>query len=148
MSRLRAAVEGAVPWLTAINEEAAGHKPAPGTWSAKEVLGHLVDSASNNHGRFVRAALQDGLELPGYAQDDWVRLEGWQERRWTDILALWRAYNLHLAHVIERLPADGLSHRVRVGGGEPVTLAWLAEDYVAHLEHHLGQVRERAEVEA
>lgn len=148
--RLRASVEAGARRLRALPDAAAARRPAAGKWSPKEVLGHLVDSASNNHQRFVRARFQDDLVFPGYEQDDWVAAERWQERPWDEILELWRLFNLHLAHVIETTPA-GIAGRVHtrhnlhlrawrsIGEREPATLEWFMEDYLLHLEHHLAQ---------
>lgn len=149
-ARLRERVERAAQLLRAVPEAEAAHRPAPGKWSKKEILGHLVDSAANNHQRFVRARFQDELVFPGYEQDDWVAAEGWQERPWNETLELWRLYNLHLAHVIATTPR-ALAERVntrhnlhlrawkKLAEGAPTTLAWFMEDYLGHLEHHLAQ---------
>lgn len=141
-TRLREIVEEAASKLASVSEEVASRKPAPNKWSAKEILGHLIDSACNNHARFVRVSLEPNLTLPGYAQDDWVRLQAYQERPWDEVVSLWKFYNLHLAYVIEHLPEASLEHRFTVSTAT-VTLKFLAEDYVAHLEHHLNQVWER-----
>jgi hypothetical protein len=139
-AELRRAIDAALPALDAISEADATKPRAPGKWSPKQVIGHLIDSASNNHQRFVRG--QQGTELltPTYGQDHWVDCQGYVERPWRDLTSLWHAYNRHLAHVIERIPADRARIRCTVGGNQPVTLAFLAEDYVAHLRHHLAQV--------
>ncbi|ULH14573.1 DinB family protein [Deinococcus sp. KNUC1210] len=143
MTTLREVLLDALPRLEALSEEQAAHQTAPDVWSAKQVLGHLTDSACNNHVRFVRASLEDGLSLPGYAQNDWVRVGGYQERRWAEVLTLWQAYQLQLAHVIEQLPPSSLNHTLSIGGGDPVTLAFVAADYVRHQLHHLAQIWER-----
>ncbi|GAA5534654.1 DinB family protein [Deinococcus aluminii] len=143
MPTLSEVVNAALPGLQALTEAQASRKPAPDVWSAKEILGHLIDSGVNNHGRFVRASVQDGLALPGYDQKAWVRMGGWQERPWSEILALWQAYQTHLAQAIARLPPASLAHTLRVGEGEPVTLGFVAEDYVEHQRHHLAQLWER-----
>ena len=147
---LRSVLDDAVPRLKGIEEARAAVPRAPGKWSRKEILGHLVDSASNNHQRFVRGRFQEDLVFPGYAQDDWVAAEGWQERPFGETLELWRLYNLHLAHVIENTPR-AIAERVHtrhnlhlrawkpIAEGAPVTLAWFMEDYLGHLEHHLAQ---------
>ncbi|MER3484349.1 MAG: DinB family protein [Meiothermus sp.] len=135
-------VEEAAFRLSSVGEDLASRKPAPSKWSAKEILGHLIDSACNNHARFVRVSLEPNLTLPDYVQDEWVRLQAYQERPWNEVLSLWKFYNLHLAHVIECLPEASLEHRFTVGTST-VTLKFLAEDYLAHLEHHLNQVWER-----
>jgi len=126
--------------LRRINPRDAAERPAPGKWSRKEIVGHLVDSAANNHQRFVRA--QEGAEYrgPGYAQDRWVAAQDYQGRNWEELVALWQAYNLHLAHVMKTIPADRLQTPCFVGAGEPVTLLYLVQDYLAHLKHHLRQI--------
>ncbi|MGA2881516.1 MAG: DinB family protein [Bryobacteraceae bacterium] len=110
-------------------------------WSRKQVIGHLIDSASNNHQRFVRAALQGSLEFPGYDQAGCVRVQAVQEMPWPVLIALWASYNRYLAHVIEHLPEDALKASCRIGSSDPVTIQFLAEDYLVHLVHHLQQVR-------
>jgi hypothetical protein len=42
--------------LAAFSEAESEERPAPERWTKKEVVGHLIDSASNNHQRFVRAS--------------------------------------------------------------------------------------------
>jgi len=121
--------------------EAESNKPVlSGGWSRKQVLGHLIDSASNNHQRFVRAALQTALDFPSYDQDGCVRVQAVEEADWTLLVSLWAGYNRYLAHVIAHLPASKLETLCRIGLDEPVTLRFLAEDYLRHLLHHLGQI--------
>jgi hypothetical protein len=133
-------VEAAEPKLRTISEGEAAKPTLPGGWSRKQVLGHLIDSASNNHQRFVRAALQPSLDFPPYDQNGNVRLQAPQEADWSLLISLWAAYNRYLAHIIARLPADKLETVCRIGPGEPVTLDFLAKDYVTHLLHHLNQI--------
>ena len=132
-------VERAVPHLSAISEEAASIKPSPGKWSKKEILGHLIDSAANNHQRLVRLQLQPEISLPGYDQDNWVRLNRYQQEPWAEIVALWSAYNRHLVSVIESLDDSALGHVWHASDGD-VTLEFIATDYVRHLKHHLAQI--------
>jgi hypothetical protein len=148
--RLRAAVAHATPTLLALSEDASAQPTAPGKWSAREIVGHLVDSAANNHKRFVRGQLQDDLVFLGYAQEDWVRVQRYADAPWTDLVALWRLYNLHLARVMELVPDERrLSPRARhnveeIGFAAPVeataTLDGIMLDYVEHLLHHLRQL--------
>lgn len=138
--KLRAIVEEEMPRLLGMSEEEAVHRPAPGKWCRKEILGHLIDSAANNHQRFVRAQPGEELRFPGYAQDEWVARQCYAEEDWSDLVDLWSSWNAHLSHVIARLPQGALSSNCRIGAGEPVTLGFLVEDYVRHLEHHLQQI--------
>ena len=87
----------------------------------------------------MRLQLQAEISLPGYDQDDWVRLNRYQQRTWNEIVTLWSAYNRHLAAVIESLDDSALGHVWHSPDGD-VTLEFIANDYVRHLEHHLAQI--------
>lgn len=137
---LLATIESELPNLVAIDEERASTPRADGKWSRKQVMGHLVDSAFNNHQRFVRAQLSSSLSFPGYTQDSWVTAQAYQDRSWADILRLWVEVNRHLAHVIARISRGALVTPCSIGEGAPVTLRFVMEDYLRHLHHHLAQV--------
>jgi DinB superfamily len=148
---LGATVVRASASLAAMTDQAAARRPAPGKWSPKEIIGHLVDSAANNHQRFVRAQLQDDLVFPGYVQDEWVTVQRYQDAPWEDLLTLWRSYNLHIARLMEVTP-DEVRMRERrrhnlhelawqpVPADAPATLDYFMRDYVLHLHHHLRQI--------
>jgi DinB family protein len=145
VERLRFAVR-TLPGLLAGFAEAEGEQPpSQERWTKKEVLGHLIDSASNNHQRFVRGQIASGQDFPGYEQEQWVRLQGYQSARWADLIDLWRAYNTHILHVIGCMSEEGKRATCRVGGREEITLAGLFVDYVDHLEHHLRKMLGRWE---
>jgi hypothetical protein len=139
ISSLSSVVARVLPHLSAIPEQAAGQKPAPNKWSKKEILGHLIDSAANNHQRFIRLQLERDINLPGYEQDGWVRVSRYQDLPWTEIIALWAAYNRHLATIIESIDPSALDHVWHSPEGD-VTLDFIATDYVRHLKHHLQQI--------
>jgi DinB superfamily len=135
-ARLEALVsEYAVSLPTLTNTEVK----TDGRWSQKEILGHLIDSALNNLQRAVRLQLQPTLELPGYEQNGWVSVQHYQDRSWSDLVALWSALNLQLAHVIRHANLNSLVNTWRFEG-EDLTLAFILEDYVAHIEHHMRQI--------
>jgi hypothetical protein len=112
------------------------------TWSRKEILGHLIDSASNNHQRFVRAQISPPLSFPGYEQEAWVRTQDYAGRPWSELVLLWHGYNRHLVHVMSRIPSAAFANECVCPGrpDEPATLGDHMTDYVDHLEHHLGQI--------
>ena len=138
--QLRTLVETAEPRLHEITERVSMQTALPGGWSRKQLLGHLIDSASNNHQRFVRAMLQPSLDFPGYDQEGNVRVQAVQEAEWSLLVSLWAAYNRYLAHLIACIPASQLDTQCRIGAGEAVTLGFLASDYLTHLRHHLNQI--------
>ncbi len=139
-AELRAEVGRAAGRLRKLGEADLTRDRGPGKWVKKEILGHLVDSAVNNHQRLVRAQLSDPFVGPGYDQEAWVRVQRYRERPWTELVELWTALNRHVAATIAALPAERLGTSCRVGDHEPVTLEWLARDYLRHLRHHLGQL--------
>lgn len=132
--------------LKTITDSDAGVKPAPGKWSQKEELGHLIDSAANNHLRFVRASIEHAFRGPGYQQDAWVNLHGYQEMPWADLLQFWRSYNLFLAGLVRRIPGEFLQRECIVGESRPVTLQFLIEDYTLHMQHHLDHILKREKI--
>ena len=141
-------VDKAAAHLRALGEEAAAARTRPGAWSIKEIVGHLVDSAANNHQRFVRAQQASELAFPGYEQDAWVRVQDYQRLPWLELIEFWTLYNHHLAHVVGRIQPAALDARCRIGTNDPVTLRDLIEDYVVHLRHHVDEIEERRAAQA
>lgn len=149
--RLLAVVEEATPKLLAIPNAASAQPPAPGKWSPREILGHLIDSAANNHQRFVRGQTGDDLVFHGYDQEAWVSLQKYRDADWSELVTLWRAYNRHLARIVAAIPEETVTRRMdrhnldtiawkAMSGKTPASLADLIEDYVDHMEHHLKQI--------
>jgi hypothetical protein len=151
VAHLRRVVEESAPRLLALSAEEAGRPRDGGGWSAAQIVGHLIDSATNNHRRFVLAQFKDDLVFEGYAQEDWVSAQGYDTADWPLLVGLWRNYNLHLAHVMSRAPAESLrreraAHSLdriawqAVPPERPATLEYLMRDYVGHLKSHLRQI--------
>ena len=137
--------------LSEIPETQSRQKSSPEDWSAAEVIGHLIDSAANNHQRFVRAQFTDDLVFSGYEQNQWVSSQKYSDEPWSEVIQLWSAYNLHLLHVVSVIPEvvltkarsphtlDQIAFNL-VDKNDPATLEYLIRDYVDHLRHHLDQI--------
>src|SRR5436309_8641080 len=99
----------AAPRLLAISEQQSEIPRAEDKWSSKQIIGDLIDSAANNHQRFVRAQFTDDLVFPGYQQGDWVRVQRYNDEAWSQLVQLWRHYNLHLLHLMSNVPEQTLT---------------------------------------
>jgi hypothetical protein len=150
-AELRAAVKEGRAWLIAVPESESRRRPRPGGWSPREIIGHLIDSASNNHGRFVRGALEESLVFAAYDQEAWVALQRYEEQEWLPLLDRWAAFNEQVAVTIEHLADATLTRQRRehnfdriawkpVAAREPTTLEYFIRDYIGHLRHHLAQL--------
>ncbi len=128
----------ALPETTSQIRPAAEH-----SWSPKEELGHLIDSASNNHIRFVRAIIEPEFSGPSYAQNDWVRVHRYQEMPWLTIVDFWYQYNSFIATLLTQVPQEKLATVCYVGSGAGVSLEFLVDDYVLHMQHHVDHLLAR-----
>ena len=140
-SLLLETIERELPHLREMPDERASiHPNGPVSWSPGQELGHLIDSAANNHVRFVRATLEPEYRGPAYAQNDWVAIHGYREMPWPEIVDFWYSYNALLARVLASIPAGCLDKKCFIAAGAPVTLAFLIEDYVLHMRHHIDHL--------
>jgi len=126
--------------LDRISEEKSTHRPAPGKWSKKEELGHLIDSAANNHQRFVRMQIENNLSLLQYKQDDWVKLQRYHSLAWREIVQLWQVYNTHLLHIMKHIDESKMGNVGTFPEYGTKTLQFLLDDYVDHMELHLKSI--------
>ncbi|MFC7372416.1 DinB family protein [Fictibacillus iocasae] len=137
-------------WLTEVpqqfsrfSESEACVKATPDKWSKKEILGHLCDSAINNLSRFVRAQCEaEPVMIAKYQQNDWVRVQCYEKMGCEEVCSLWLTLNKQIARVIANIPDDKLRTACCVGSNSTVSLQWLIQDYLEHMEHHLKQIFE------
>lgn len=136
-----------------ISEQQSQIPRADEKWSPREIVGHLIDSAANNHQRFVRAQFTDDLVFAGYQQEEWVEAQRYRDEPWSDLVQLWQLYNRHILHIIEvtpeqqrtKLRAKHNLHQIAsdlLKEDEPVTLEWFMRDYLDHMKKHLAQIFE------
>lgn len=117
------------------------NQAAPGKWTNKQIIGHLIDSAHINLQRFVRCTYEEGFKLI-YFQEEWVIAQHYQDVDITDLLKLWELVNRQIVRVLVNYPADCAQTKCDNGRYEPSfnTVAFLAEDYIEHMQHHLKQL--------
>ncbi|MBW8747917.1 MAG: DinB family protein [Acidobacteria bacterium] len=132
-------LDSALPRLRQITDLESQQPRESGKWSPRQIIGHLIDSACNNHQRFVRLQIDREIHLPGYKQTEWVAVQCYAERPWKDLLNLWEGLNRHLVHVIAHTQKSHLAHEW-ITADQAWTLGFLIEDYIAHMGHHLLQI--------
>ena len=137
---VRKTIETALPLLEKLTDAEASIARAPGKWSRKEILGHLIDSACNNQQKFVRTSAQTHLDFVGYQQNFWVESQRYNAVDWSALIAFWRAYNFHIAHIIENTDPALLANSITIDDQGTFTLEFIMRDYVEHLKHHLLQI--------
>lgn len=139
VNRLSYLLETIPMLLLVISEEEFSRKINLKKWSKKEILGHLIDSATNNHHRFIRTQYQNVPTII-YDQNKWIELNHYQQLNSKHVIQLWTIYNQHLLDVIKQIPQENLLRECNVGNEKNATLHFLIDDYVNHLEHHLQQI--------
>uniref|UniRef100_UPI00404B228D DinB family protein n=1 Tax=Flavobacterium sp. TaxID=239 RepID=UPI00404B228D len=140
INRLHDLVERTPNLLMLITEERMSYKSSPTKWSKREILGHLIDSATNNHQRLIRAQFESKPAIK-YDQNKWNEYNFYQEIESEQLINFWTIYNKQLIEIIRRIPTEKLANQVIIGDNIR-TLGFIIEDYVTHLEHHLSQIIE------
>lgn len=139
IAHLRRLIEQVPPRLEKLVGQSVSRKHAPEQWSPKEELGHLLDSAVNNHQRIVRGQLQDNPAMPGY-ENAWVDLHRYQQRDWPELITLWIALNRQLLAAAESAPDSAWARTCSVADSGPLTLEFVFVDYIRHMLHHLEHI--------
>lgn len=141
-ARLHEAISEALRTFQGVDETRTTRPKPGGGWCARQILGHLIDSACNNHRRFVLGQSSDLTKYDSYEHNAWVSRQHYDTVSWRDLVTLWTAYNRHLAHVMLCVPDDVAAREAMdPDGGGHVTLAFVMDDYVTHLQHHVTQIR-------
>src|SRR4051812_36596008 len=125
--------------INQLSDAAFSFKQTPVKWSKKQILGHLIDSAANNHQRFIRIQYEQEPVF-FYDQDEWNRLHHYNELDRNQLIRFWEIYNEHIMEVIKRILPQNLDRKGSSRNGHKQTLRWFIQDYVEHMEHHLKQI--------
>jgi len=145
LKQLRTLIDEIPSRLNKLSQPQVDLKPSPSKWSPKEELGHLLDSAANNHQRIVRTQLADKPRMPGYDGNAWVKLHNYQQRNWQEMIELWRTLNRQLLAAAEAVPDSAWSRTCTIADSQPLTLKFVFEDYIDHMLHHLNHIGIKAD---
>ena len=140
LQSLRSLLENLPVRLEAVPHDVVEFKP-PESWSVKEELGHLIDSAANNHQRIVRAQLEENPAMPGYDGPKWVLLHAYQKRDWQELIETWVTLNRQLLAAAEATSESAWSRSLTVGNSASLTLQFVFEDYIHHMRDHLRHMK-------
>jgi hypothetical protein len=141
VQRLQYLCEIIPPLLMNIKEDKFSYKPMSDKWSKKEILGHLIDSATNNHQRFIRVQIENVPTII-YDQNKWNSYSNYNQINSTQLISFWTIYNQQLIELIKNIPKEKLNRECNIGKENNETLHWIINDYVRHLDHHLKQITE------
>lgn len=110
----------------------------------KQIVGHMIDSASNNHQRMVRLHYNPNLDFPDYRQDNdrWIAIQKYQDENWENIVQLWKFFNLHIAHIINQTDEHQAGNKWVDCEGTMVSLEQMIVGYYDHLLLHMNEIQE------
>lgn len=115
-------------------------------WTLKEIIGHLIDSASNNHQRFIRFQLSEELDFPDYKNTEWLRIQNHQNMKFSELLLLFYYYNRLIINIVLNIDEGCLNNKWNIAWDENssyITFEKLLSHYVDHMKGHLMHFRER-----
>jgi len=140
-------IEAWEPQLLALSEEIISNRINSQNRSIKQILGHMVDSASNNTHRIVHLQYRENpMTFPNYAtngnNDRWIAIQDYQHENWQNLVQLWKYANLHFVHVVRNVDQSKLENQWISGEGEFISLRENIEGYLPHLELHLREIEE------
>lgn len=132
------------PILISLPVEAITQKRNNQNRTIKQILGHMIDSASNNHQRMIRLQYNSNLTFPDYRQDNdlWMALQDYQHADWNTLIQLWKYYNLHMIQVVRSVDHTRLTNYWTDFEGTKVTLQEMIEGYLRHIDLHFNEIRE------
>ena len=133
------------PRLTTLPDEViAGRRNNQGR-TIKQILGHMIDSASNNTHRIVHLQYQESpFRFPNYAShgnnDRWIAIQHYQEENWINMVNLWKYANLHIIHVIRHVDTSKLNNQWYYSEDRLISLKDGIVDYLRHFILHLEEI--------
>ena len=133
--------------LLSLPEEVIGNRRNIQNRTIKQIVGHMVDSASNNTHRIIHLQYNASpLIYPDYANlgnnDRWIAIQNYQNENWENLVQLWKYSNLHIAHVIDNVNPEKLNNEWISALHQQVSLKAMILDYLSHFKLHLNEIED------
>lgn len=146
-TEIRSLTEDWEPRLRQLSDEIITQRRNKQQRTIKQILGHLIDSTSNNTHRVVHLQYQDSpFSFPNYAtfgnNDRWIAIQDYQHEDWNNIIQLWKYSLFHFCHVINNLNDDKLENEWISGPEKNITLRSMIIDFPRHLKLHLNEIND------
>ncbi len=132
----------AIDLLSSVSPQQSLHRYAPGKWSMREVLSHIIDAERIFTYRALRIGRGDKTPLPGFEQDDYVAACAADKREWASLYHEFQLVRQATVILFETLP-DEAWQREGIASTFPVSVRALAWITAGHEAHHLRILRER-----
>ena len=127
------------------NKDIVDIKLSEEKWTLKEMVGHLIDSASNNHQRFIRLQIEKEIKFPEYDPKQWKDFSKIYDFEFIELINLWKSYNHFLLHLIKNIDAKDYNNKW-VKEDKEITLKFIVEDYFGqHMDWHIELYKSRIE---
>lgn len=138
-------IDGWEPILLQLPEEILTKRRNSQNRTIKQIVGHMVDSASNNTHRIIHLQYQASpLIFPDYANlgnnDRWIAIQNYQQEKWEDLIQLWKYSNLHIVHVMNNVDIEKLDNIWLNALNDTISLEVMMNDYLRHFKLHLSEI--------
>jgi hypothetical protein len=145
LERFRRGPELLAVVLTGVFGEEEDFTPAPGKWSARQIVAHLADSELVAAHRFRLIAAEDGPTLTAYDQELWARNLDYARRKPKQSLETFRRLRSENYELLKGLPLSAFERSGNHTEAGAITLQSLVERNAGHTESHARQLQERRE---
>lgn len=139
---LRREIKDTQALLKGVSEEKGNHRYAPGKWTVKEVLGHMIDTERVFGYRAMRVARNDQTPLPGFEQDDYVRFGPFAKSRLSNLIDEFSAVRESNVLLFRDLDEEAWTRR-GTANNSPISVRALAYIIAGHELHHRTILKEK-----
>jgi hypothetical protein len=142
MDALATQIEQSLTTLGAVSEADSLKRYAPGKWSLREVVGHVIDAERIFAYRALRFGRDDHTEIEGFDQDPYVASSGSDNRSWADLLTEFEIVRRSNVLMFAGFPQEAWLRRGKASGN-PMSVRALAYNIAGHELHHMRVIRDR-----